>query len=374
LDKHLHIICLDVPWPADYGGVLEIFYKLRALYQQGIKIHLHCFTKNSNPQKELAKYCVEVNYYTRKKNLAGFSFIVPYIVNSRNNPELLINLQKDNYPVLLEGIHCTYLLNSAQLKNRKVFIRLHNTEYLYYNNLAKHETNILKKIYFLHESRLLKKYEQAIANKAMIFAMSDIDVTQYKNNFAATQIQYLPGFINWTMAAGKEGKGCYCLYHGNLSINENETAVIWLLKNVFNNLDIPFVIAGKKPSKKLLALAHKHKNTCIVANPSENEMQDIIAKAQLHVLPSFNNTGIKLKLLNALFNGRHCLVNQAAVAGSRLEAACHIANDVASFKKVIETIYQQPFTEQEKERRQGLLQTIYNNEANAKYLVNSFGW
>jgi hypothetical protein len=322
----------------------------------------------------LAKYCVEVNYYTRKKNLAGFSFIVPYIVNSRNNPELLINLQKDNYPVLLEGIHCTYLLNSAQLKNRKVFIRLHNTEYLYYNNLAKHETNILKKIYFLHESRLLKKYEQAIANKAMIFAMSDIDVTQYKNNFAATQIQYLPGFINWTMAAGKEGKGCYCLYHGNLSINENETAVIWLLKNVFNNLDIPFVIAGKKPSKKLLALAHKHKNTCIVANPSENEMQDIIAKAQLHVLPSFNNTGIKLKLLNALFNGRHCLVNQAAVAGSRLEAACHIANDVASFKKVIETIYQQPFTEQEKERRQGLLQTIYNNEANAKYLVNSFGW
>jgi hypothetical protein len=103
-------------------------------------------------------------------------------------------------------------------------------------------------------------------------------------------------------------------------------------------------------------------------------MQDIIAKAQLHVLPSFNNTGIKLKLLNALFNGRHCLVNQAAVAGSRLEAACHIANDAASFKKVIETIYQQPFTDQDKERRQGLLQTIYNNEANAKYLVTSFGW
>jgi Glycosyl transferases group 1 len=374
LDKHLHIISLDVPWPADYGGVIEIFYKLRALHQQGIKIHLHCFTKSRNPQKELAKYCVEVNYYTRKKNLAGFSLTLPYIVNSRNNPELLINLQKDNYPVLLEGIHCTYLLNSAQLENRKVFIRLHNTEYLYYKNLAKHETNILKKMYFLHESRLLKKYEQAIANKAMIFAMSDIDVTQYKNDFAATQIQYLPGFINWTMAAGKEGKGCYCLYHGNLSINENETAVIWLLKNVFNNLDIPFVIAGKKPSKKLLALAHQHKNTCIVANPGENEMQDIIAKAQLHVLPSFNNTGIKLKLLNALFNGRHCLVNQAAVAGSRLEAACHIANDATSFKKAIEAIYQQPFTEHEKEKRQGLLQTIYNNEANAKWLANSFGY
>jgi hypothetical protein len=79
-------------------------------------------------------------------------------------------------------------------------------------------------------------------------------------------------------------------------------------------------------------------------------------------------------LLNALFNGRHCLVNQAAVAGSRLEAACHIANDATSFKKAIEAIYQQPFTEHEKEKRQGLLQTIYNNEANAKWLANSFGY
>ena len=114
-----------------------------------------------------------------------------------------------------------------------------------------------------------------------------------------------------------------------------------------------------------------HKHTCIVANPGEKEMQDMIAKAQLNVLPSFNNTGIKLKLLNALFNGRHCLVNQAAVDGSGLEGVCHIASDAASFKKAIEEIYQQPFTEQEKEKRQGLLQTIYNKEENAKKLISS---
>ena len=51
-------------------------------------------------------------------------------------------------------------------------------------------------------------------------------------------------------------------------------------------------------------------HTCLVANPSEMEMQDMIAKAQINILPSFNNTGIQIKLLNALFNGRHCLVNK----------------------------------------------------------------
>jgi glycosyltransferase involved in cell wall biosynthesis len=142
-----------------------------------------------------------------------------------------------------------------------------------------------------------------------------------------------------------------------------------LLQNVFNTLEIPLVIAGKNPSKKLVTLAHQHKQTCIVANPSDKEMHDMIAKAQLHVLPSFNNTGIKLKLLNALFNGRHCVVNSAGVEGSSLENICHIANAAPSFKKAIEEMYQQPFTEQEKEKRQGLLQTIYNNEANAIKLM-----
>ena len=153
-------------------------------------------------------------------------------------------------------------------------------------------------------------------------------------------------------------------------MNENEQAVTWLLKNVFEGMEIPFVIAGKDPSKKLQELAHQHKQTCLVVNPAEKEMQDLIARAQVHVLPSFNNTGIKLKLLNALFNGRHCLVNQAAVEGSGLENYCLIATDARSFKDKIAVLYQQDLTEQEIQQRQGLLQNKYNNDNNAKKLIN----
>ena len=369
MDKHLHIVALDVPWPADYGGVVDLFYKLKALHQLGVKIHLHCFTQGRTPQEELNKYCVAVNYYQRKKNIRGFSLHLPFIVQSRKNNELIENLKKDNYPVLLEGIHCTYYLYNDELRNRKVIVRLHNAEFEYYKQLAKNESNLLKKLYFYNESRLLFKYEKSVARKAGFIAVSEHDVILYQQLFNAKNIHYLPVFIPHTLAAGKEGKGCFCLYHGNLSINENETAAIWLLENVFNTLAIPFVIAGKNPSKKLLDLAHQHQHTCIVANPGESEMQDMITKAQLHVLPSFNNTGIKLKLLNALFNGRHCVVNKAGVDGGGLDQACHIATDAISFKKIIETLYPQPFTEQEKENRQGLLQTIFNNEENAKRLM-----
>jgi len=250
-------------------------------------------------------------------------------------------------------------------------VRLHNAEFEYYKQLAKNERHLFKKLYFLQESRLLYRYEKNIANKAGFIAVSERDVSIYQQLFHAKDIYYLPVFIPHILVTGKEGKGCFCLYHGNLSINENEIAAIWLLQNVFASLNIPFVIAGKDPSKKLLDMAQQHKQTCIVANPAEKEMQDLIAKAQVHVLPSFNKTGIKLKLLNALFNGRHCVVNPAGVE-SGLKSLCHIATDAGSFKKTIEEIYQRPFTEEEKEKRQGVLQNIFNNEKNAKNLMMIF--
>ncbi len=372
-DKHLHIVTHDVPWPADFGGVIDLFYKLRALHDLGVNIHLHCFTKGRPPQDELNKYCSSVTYYRRKNNASRFSLNLPFIVNSRTSSELINNLQKDNYPILLEGIHCTYYLNKGQLSNRKVVVRLHNTEFEYYKQLASHEKNFLRKIYYWHESRLLKKYEKSIAGKAIFLAVSKQDVELYQTALSAKNIHYLPVFLPYTLAAGKEGKGCFCLYHGNLAINENEEAAIWLLQNVFNNITIPLVIAGKDPSKRLQRLAHRFQHTCLVNNPSETEMQDLVAKAHIHVLPSLNNTGVKLKLLNALFNGRHCLVNKAAVSGSGLEKYCHIAEDAAAFQKKIEELYLQPFPEQEIEQRQGLLQTTYNNEANARQLM-TFLW
>ncbi|MBP6286852.1 MAG: glycosyltransferase [Ferruginibacter sp.] len=372
-DKQLHIVTHDVPWPADYGGVVDLFYKLKALHAQGVNIHLHCFTQGRPPQEELNKYCASVHYYQRDKSWKRFSFRLPFIVTSRKNGSLIANLKKDNHPVLLEGIHCTYYLHNGQLGNRKIIVRLHNAEFEYYKQLAKHETSLFKKTYFLFESTLLKKYEKALVQKATFLAVSRQDVELYQNAFGAQHIHHLPVFLPYTLAVGKEGKGCFCLYHGNLSINENEEAAVWLIKNVFSRSSVPFVIAGKSPSQRLQQLAHSNQNTCLVANPSEKEMQDIICKAHVHVLPSLNNTGIKLKLLNALFNGRYCLVNKAAVNGSGLEPYCRIAETEEGFQQAIKELYETPFTEEEAQRRQGLLQTGFNTEKNVRELM-TFLW
>ena len=370
-EKHLHIVTHNVPWPANYGGVIDVFQKIKTLHELGIKIHLHCFTyDNRTPQNELNKYCEEVFYYKRNKSITAFSFRLPFIVSSRKCDALLRNLQKNNHPILLEGIHSTYYLYAGKLNNRKVIVRLYNAEFEYYHHLSIYEKEPLKKLYFKRESRLLKKYEENLSKHACIAAISEQDVSIYKELFHAPDIRYLPAFLPYTLAICKEGNGCFCLYHGNLSVNENEKAAEWLLQNVFNDLDVCFIVAGKSPSEKLKYLIEQNKHACLVSDPSDKEMQDLIAKAQIHILPSFNNTGVKLKLLNALFNGRHCIVNAAGVDGSGLEKACHIAETSDDFRMQVNQLYYQPFKEEAIQKRQGLLNELYNNEANAQQLIS----
>lgn len=360
-----------MPYPVDFGAMYDLFYKLPALQQAGIAIHLHCFTYNRSPQKELEKYCASVHYYPRLTGIKGISFTVPYLVWSRRNKALLQTLLQDDYPILMEGVHCTYLLLDKRFSNRKLLVRLHNAEYRYYYHLYKNATSFFKKIYYRTESFLLKKYERRIANKAAAFwTVSYKDADVYRQVFDCKHASYLPLFLPPWQVAGLLGKGTYCIYHGNLEVAENEQAAIWLMKEVFNALTVPLIITGKSPTQRLLQMAQETINTRIIANPSANKMDDLIAGAQIQVLPSFNATGIKIKLLNALYNGRHCVVNKAAVAGTGLETLCHIASAAADMQQLIETLFTKPFTEADVDKRKAVLYTHFNNEKSAQQIIN----
>jgi hypothetical protein len=370
MNKNLHIICLNVPYPADFGGVFDLFYKLPVLQKLGVKIHLHCFEYGRGEQPELNKYCEHVYYYKRKTGIRAFSFKLPYIVSSRADNDLLNRLLEDDSPILMEGVHCTYLLNDGRFNGRKLFVRLHNVEHIYYRHLYKTTSSIFRKFYSLRESQELYKYEKRIVDKAVFLAVSSKDVEDY-NEMGCKRVEFLPLFLpNWKVN-GSEGKGSYCLYHGNLEISENEQAVIWLIGKVYNNLDFALVIAGKNPPTRLTKLTSGRENICLVANPNEQEMQDIISKAHIHILPSLNATGIKLKLINALYNGRHIIGNNATAEGTGLEKLCHLADDVQTLKELIKHLYAQPFTKEESAKRKTVLDNMFDNEANAQKLVNT---
>lgn len=369
MEKHLHIIAFTVPYPVDYGGVYDLFYKLPALQAEGVLIHLHCFDYGRGEQAELAQYCYSVHYYERNLQGIGIFNTLPYIVASRKNDKLTATLLKDEYPIIMEGVHCSYPVLDSRFSKRKMFVRLHNVEYRYYYDLFRISRSPIRKIYYLAESRLLKGYEKKIASKAICLAVTETDAEVYKNKLGCKNAVHLPLFLPPWETAEPEGMGGFCLYHGDLSIEANEKAVTWLLEKVLKKTAIPFVIAGKDPSAWLSRMVAKHQHACLVANPSEKEMQDMISKAHIHMIPSYTTTGIKLKLINALYNGRHCVANEATVSGSGLEAACHIGTTANAFMEIVAQLYHQPLGKEETVLRKKLLSGLFNNSLNAKKMA-----
>ena len=162
----------------------------------------------------------------------------------------------------------------------------------------------------------------------------------------------------------------YVLYHADLSVPENIDAVQHLIHNILPHIDVKFTIAGRNPSPKLTsALAHFN-NVSLVANPDDTTMQQLIQNA--HILFLFTNspTGLKLKLLNSLYAGRHCLVNSTMVAGTELGQLCTVADTDEQQLCELDRLMHTPFTQHDIDQRSNLLGNLYSNQANAQKLIS----
>jgi glycosyltransferase involved in cell wall biosynthesis len=217
---------------------------------------------------------------------------------------------------------------------------------------------------------LLRKYEAALKDVATsCWTVNEKDLDVFTEQLGYTKIDNLPPFLPEYKPKFNSERGQYCLYHGNLSVEENEKAVDWLVQNIFSQTEIPLIIAGKNPPSSINKRIENYPNICLIENPDEREMQELIRKAQVNLLPSFNNTGIKLKLINALFNGKHCLVNTAAVEGTGLESCCTIANTRDEMRQQLLSLYDHPFTLYQFQQREELLHESFDNTRNARQMI-----
>jgi hypothetical protein len=366
-EKHLHIISFDVPYPPNYGGVIDVFYKIVALQKQGIKVHLHAYHYGRPESKVLSELCHSVHYYPRGKFFQAIYSSVPYIVGSRRSEDLLDILVKDDYPILFEGLHTCFYLNHPSLKHRLKIVRMHNIEWDYYNSLGKAEKNFFVKFYLYSESNKLKKFEEILKDADIVLGISLKDTEYFAGRFE--NVHYLPAFHPHDEVKSKVGRGDYCLYHGNLKVQENNQAALFLVKKVFEDLNIPFKIAGTSPSDMLKKEMKKAGHFELITSPYDEMMQQYIESAHINILPTFQPTGIKLKLLNALHNGRWVVVNRQMVENTGLENLCIIADSADQMKSVIKELMQHDFPQIEIERRKNLLYEKFSNAANAHKLI-----
>lgn len=369
MDNHLHVISFDVPFPANYGGVIDVYYKLKALHELGVKIHLHCFEYGRQKAKELEQCCAEVHYYHRSTTRSHLFRRKPFIVVTRSSDELMQRLLKDDHPILFEGLHTCMYLDDERLANRFKAVRTHNIEHEYYQNLAKVEKNFFKKYYFMNEADKLERFERILCNAQLIAAISKND-TEYLNG-RYPNVQHVSAFHPNSHVEVQKGKGNFCLYHGSLEIGENNEAALYLVQRVFSHVKLPLIIAGNRPSKELREEVSKHPNIELRTGLQTDDIHQLIRQAQVNVLPTFQATGIKLKLLAALYMGRHCLVNGPMVANTGLEGLCRVEDNDKRFARAVTELFNKEFDSEELERREQVLNRSFCNRVNAQKLVEA---
>jgi hypothetical protein len=366
-DKRIHIISFDVPFPANYGGVIDVFYKLKALSEAGYSIVLHCFEYGKGRQEELNRYCKEVFYYKRNLSKKQLLSSLPFVVSSRISKPLVERLCLDNAPILFEGLHTCFCLDYPELKGRLKLVRCHNVEHDYYLGLAEAEPNRLKRIYFKLEAKKLKRFEAILKNADGLLAISGGDEMYFQNKYGKTHlISTFPPFRKVDIL---EGLGKFALYHGNLGVAENNRAVIYLLENVFSKIEYPLIITGSNPRIELQKWVAKLPWVEIRANLTDDETFELIKIAQMSVLPTFQATGIKLKLLNSLFIGRHCLVNTPMVKETGLEELCEVCDSPEAFLKTIQEFKNISFGSSQIAERAELLESKFSSNASLARLL-----
>lgn len=337
-NKEIHIVSFDVPFPADYGGVIDVYNRAKALKETGFKVVLHVFEYGRGQNHVFQEIADAIFYYKRSSFLKSFLQRKGYITSSRISTELIQRLNESSSDlIILEGQHCSGILPFLK---RKAVVRIHNCEWEYYAALAEKETSFLKKIYFKREAKFLKKEEQFLKNTSLLCITKKEQ--EYYTNLGFEAILVPTVFYTEVQSTTIYPTENYLLFHGNLSVSENVSAVQQLIsENKKEKFNFKVCIAGKNPSKELkekVEAAHFE----LIDSPDTTEMEKLIYGAKAHILLTNQATGIKLKLIHALSSNRPVIVNEKMIQGTGLENSCFVWDEKSSLSSFVNEVLQLP--------------------------------
>lgn len=328
----------ECPLPCNTGGRKVEWNRIKSLARNN-DIYLYLIVddeKERKYQSELENLCKEVHVYTRRKsfNVLINSLFNPYPAVSRWNKQMKIDIDKCFERVkpdfvIVEFPQMLGNLSETVKANARIIVEQHNIEHLSMRSIAEHLANPIKKFIYIIVSKQLQKYEDRQYRKTNIHLMTFVsseDKKYFENRY--------PGIKTLCVPIGADVKDLRPIVHSKrlsfvakMSYEPNETGAIWFEKNVWPMIiaeisDAELFLVGKDPSEKLLEESSRQKNITVTGTvdsvePYYNDSVAIIA-------PILSGGGVKVKLLEALGQGKIVISTQKALEGTEFIAGKHV--------------------------------------------------
>ena len=190
-----------------------------------------------------------------------------------------------------------------------------------------------------------------------VFSISPLE-QQYFFKTYGDRCTYIPAFHDTERHTELVSSEKQLLYHGNLSVSENVGAALFLIK-VYQNTPNRLVIASSYSNNEVETEIEKYANIHFHPLQASEDLYPLFETSHINVLPTFQNTGIKLKLLNTLYQGKFIIANDYMVKDTGLESLCERANTKKEFLEKTKLLFKKEFTKSIIEEREETMKELH---------------
>jgi glycosyltransferase involved in cell wall biosynthesis len=319
-----------IPYPP-HGGVLQRGYNIIREIGKDNDVYLLAFhhpdTINNNElleesKEQLLEYCSEVHYFKLwpkqsdfHKLLAfitGFLYPLPFSVLAHKSKAFKEKIEEiiENNNIDIVHIDTVGLSEYKKYVNDvPCIITHHNIESSLMARRSKVESNWLARFYVAKQSQKLREYEARESAKYPVnVMMSKTDSDELKEMSPGVVTTIVPNGVDIDYFRNQHKKQENAIiYTGGMNMFANKDAVMYLLSDIWPMLkskipDIKFYIIGQDPPKELINLSAEDSGIKVLGYV--DDIRPYVAKSAIYVVPLRVGGGTRLKVLDALAQGK----------------------------------------------------------------------
>jgi len=319
-----------VPYPP-HGGVLQRGYNILREIGRYNRVHLLAFIHpdtQKTPElihesrKELEKYCITVQYFPLwpKRSIAhrlvafgaGLLYPLPFSVMAHHSSAYRSALRKTLERESIDLLHIDTIGLAPYRRlgpNIPCVLTHHNIESHLMRRRAETENNLMRKFYTDLQARRLRAYEAA---QSPLF---DLNITVSPND-QADLCQIAPGVTTAIVPNGVDttyfspavdNHEVAAIYTGGMNMYANKDAVLYFIREIWpailrDHPDAKFYAIGQDPPRELQN--HAARDPSVVVTGFVDDIRPYTRKCAVYVVPLRVGGGTRLKVLDALAQGK----------------------------------------------------------------------
>lgn len=374
------VVCSDFPYPADHGGRVDTWGRIKVLAELGWKIHLVVCGKQLPSPGDIEvvyRYVDKIKLCDRRSKLTDLLHSIPMQAQSRKELKH-VNIDEDYDYVLLEGDYVYPILKNPLIKHANVILRVHNDEAIYFKALARSTKNIIHKLYYLMESYKFSTLQKKMLQKVDKYLfISNKEFEEFQRRHPSAKSLFLPPPVTKETFLASTFQTKHVVFIGSLFMPNNREAIEWYLEHIhplmLQEPDYKFIVAGNS-RKQSLNWLQSFDMTNVVVHDTPESLDEIYKSGYVFVNPMQNGAGVKLKTIEAIQNGLPVISTSIGYEGTGLVHNEHImvADSPEEFYFRVKQMFDNPILAKDLlESSQQYIRTHYNHKEVLKSYINS---